>query len=1164
MRILGSMMRCFSLALLLSVLLLVCVAGAPALAAAPWWHITSETVPTNLPPGGTGQVLVVVSNLGDQPINGASKQVIIADTLPAGLVAKSITGPLKNGTQVQCSLSPLQCSFAGVLNSYEEITVTISVEVKAPAGTLSDEASVQGGGAPKASRSVDVPVNGAPAGFGMQGYELSPLNEDGTPATQAGSHPFQLTTTLALNKTQERYPVALPKDLSFHLPPGLVGNPNAAAQCTMINFFALIEQTNLCPPSSVVGVATVVAHEPIAGVIQRTVPVFNLVPAQGEPARFGFEVIGKIAIVIDTSVRSGQDYGVNVTVNDATQIAGLLSSQVTFWGVPGDPLHNNARGWECVAGGEYKNEVKKPCPARSEVPEEPFLTLPTSCAADPQTEPVRFSGAGHSWAQPGIFLGAEYAWMTENGQALGFEDCGHLLFNPSIDVTPEEHTAATPTGLSVDVKVPQQGTLEAGARAEADVRDTTVTLPQGVELSPSAANGLEGCSEAQAGFTGFNQATQTDEFNTGEPSCPDGSKVGSVHIKTPLLSHELEGSVYLASPASNGEAGRNPFNSLVALYLVAEDPVSGVLVKLAGEGQLDEGTLRISTTFKNAPQVPFEELRLDLFGGPRASLTTPALCGSYATNAVFTPWSGTGEVSVLSPAQDFQVTSGAGGSGCPPGLGFSPGFKASSQNTQAGAFTSFGLELSRPDGDQALSAVTMHLPSGIAALLSSVELCSEAQAAADACPPGSEVGQATAIAGLGPEPYVQEGGRVFITGPYGGAPFGLEIVSPATAGPFNLGYVTVRSKLEVDPNNASVTIVSDPLPTQLRGIPLQLKRVLVNVDRPGFEFNPTSCNPMSIEGTITGSEGASAHVSSPFKAENCGALSFSPQLTASAVGHGSKADGTTFNVTVRSGGVGPGGVVQAGIAKVDLQLPKQLSSRLPTLQKACLETVFNANPASCDEGSVIGNATIHTPVLKNPLSGPAYLVSHGSAAFPDVEFVLQGEGIKLVLDGKTQIKSGITYSKFESAPDAPFTVFETVLPAGPHGVLTPNVAESKKFSLCGETLAMPTIITGQNGVVLEHSTKIAISGCGEVKSAKAKKLTLMQKLHRALLSCEHRYKHSKSRRVKCERQAHAHYTSLALAACRHEHKHAKKKRLACERAARRRFAAKPAAHRKGS
>ena len=305
----------------------------------------------------------------------------------------------------------------------------------------------------------------------------------------------------------------------------------------------------------------------------------------------------------------------------------------------------------------------------------------------------------------------------------------------------------------------------------------------------------------------------------------------------------------------------------------------------------------------------------------------------------------------------------------------------------------------------------MHLPPGVAAMLSSVALCEEPQAASDECPAASEVGHATAVAGLGAEPYTETGGRVFITGPYGGAPFGLEIVTPAVAGPFNLGFVTVRSKLFIDPNNASVTIVSDPLPTQLRDIPLQLKRVIVNVDRPGFQFNPTNCNPMSINGTISGSEGASAPVSSPFQVTNCAALPFSPKLTATAGGRGSKADGTSLDVKVESGGVGPGGVAQAGIAKVDLQLPLALSSRLPTLQKACVEAVFNADPASCDEGSVIGEATIHTPVLSSPLTGPAYLVSHGGAEFPDVEFVLQGEGITLVLDGKTDIKHGITYSE---------------------------------------------------------------------------------------------------------------------------------------------------------
>ena len=1121
-------------------LLLVLGGASSALAQAPWWHISAETAPTNLPPGGTGQVVMVFSNLGDEPINGAAEPVIVSDELPAGLVASSMTATREPGrAAVSCSLALLQCTYAGIVNPYEVIVVTINVKVEEPAGTIASlpiRASVEGGGAAKRTRALRAPVSGEMAGYGVAGYEVDPLNENGTPATQAGAHLFQLTTTLTLDQAilpggVGRQPVELPKDLSFGLPPGLVGNPNAATQCTMANFFALVLETNLCSPSAVAGVAIVTTDEPkTLKVFTKAVPVFNLVPSEGEPARFGLEVAGKIPVVLDTSVRTGQDYGVNVSVKDTTQTAGLLSSQVTFWGVPGDPRHDNARGWECVAGGAFAKQVGKLCPASSELSQEPFLTLPTSCATNPASEPVLYSMETDSWAHPGSFLGAEYAWMNEEGQLLGFEGCGELPFSPTIDVTPEQHAAATPTGLSVNVKVPQKTTLEANALAEADVRDTTVTLPEGVQLSPSAANGLEGCTESQIGFTGFNEASQTDEFTGSQASCPNGSKVGTVRIKTPLLGHELEGSVYLASPAPNGEGGRNPFNSLVALYIVAEDPVSGVLVKLAGEGHLDEHTLRVSTTFRDAPQVPFEDLKLDLFGGQRGSVTTPALCGNYGTEAAFTPWSGTGTVDVTSPAEEFNITSGADGAGCASSpLAFSPGFHAQSTNVAAGAFTSFVLELSRPDGDQALSSLSMHLPPGIAALLSSVELCGEAQAAADACPPGSEVGQATAIAGLGPQPYVQEGGRVYITGPYGGAPFGLEIVTPADAGPFNLGYVTVRSKLEVDPNNASVTIVSDPLPTQLRGIPLQLKRVLVSVNRPDFEFNPTNCSPTSIEGTVDGAEGASAGVSSPFQVTGCAGLPFAPKLTAVAGGHGSKANGTSLAVTVTSGGVGSSGVAQAGIAKVDLQLPVALSSRLSTLQKACTEAIFNANPASCNEDSVIGNATIHTPVLSNPLSGPAYLVSHGGAAFPDVEFVLQGEGITLLLDGKTDIKAGVTYSRFESAPDAAFTVFETVLPAGPHGVLTPNVPEREQYSLCKAGLQMPTEITGQNGAILNQSTNIAVTGCQGVKDSKTVKLTRAQLLAKALKACKRKYKKSQSKRAACEKQAHKRYAAKKAA-----------------------------------
>ena len=1134
---------------LLAVVALALAASAPASALTPAWHLHAEDEPTNLTPGGQGEVWVLASNVGDAPASGASEPVSIGLKLPAGLSATAITGP-------GCSLGTLTCMFKGTLNPYQAIQIKLRVKVDPSLGPASTEriaATVEGGNAPKFAGALPVSVNTSPPSFGTSTFEVLPLNEDGTAATAAGSHPFELTTTLVLNQETE-LPIELPRDLSFHLPPGLVGNPNAAAQCTMANFFALVKETNLCSVASVVGVATVTVTEPKLGPdLIKTVPVFNLAPSAGEPARFGFEVLGRVPIVIDTAVRSGSDYGVDVGVRNATQTAGLLSSQVTFWGVPGDPRHDNARGWECVAGGEYAAQVGRPCPASGGLAEEPFLTLPGSCAANPQTEPVVFSMDMDSWTNPGDLVSSDYDWMNGEGGMLGFQGCGSLPFDPSISVVPEQHTTSTPTGLAIDVTVPQNTTLEADGLAEANVRDTTVTLPQGVELSPAAANGLVACSEEQVGFRGFNPTLAINEFDSAPAVCPDASKLGTVKIKTPLLSHELEGSLYLATPAPNGEASNNPFNSLVAVYLVAQDPVSGVLVKLAGEGHLDEGTLRIATTFKNTPQVPFEDLTIELFGGPRASVTTPARCGTYGTDASFVPWTGTATQNVLGPPEEFGISAGIGGSACPSGaLPFAPGFLAGSTNERAGAYTSFNLEMIRPDGDQTLKSLTTHLPAGMAAMLSSVELCAEAQAAASACPAGSEIGQATAVAGLGSEPIVQEGGRVFITGPYRGAPFGIEIVTPAKAGPFDLGFVTVRSALFINEHDASATIVSDPLPTQIRGIPLQLKRVLVEVTRPGFQFNGTSCDPSSITGTIYGDEGAAAPVASPYKPSGCEALPFAPKLTASVTGQGSRVNGTTFTVRLASAGFG-----QSNIHKVLLQLPKVLPSRLETLKKACLSATFEANPASCSAESVIGTAMIHTPVLKNPLSGPAYLVSHGNAAFPDVEFVLQGEGIKLVVDGQTDIKNGATYSKFETAPDAPFTTFETILPAGPKSVLAIyNSANSEEpYSACGTKLEMPTTIISQSNKLIETETEISTTGCSGVRGSKTKKLSLRQRYVKALKTCRGRYKHNKPKRARCERKAHATYSAKAVAACRHAHKTPGKARKSCEMTARRVYAA---------
>ncbi len=828
--------------------------------------------------------------------------------------------------------------------------------------------------------------------------------------------------------------------------------------------------------------------------------------------------------MIDTAVRSGGDYGVVASVQNATELGGLVSSQVTFWGVPGDPRHDQSRGWECLDGHS--------CPT-PELPQTPFLTQPTACAANPVEEPVRSWLEADSWADPLSFPlsepTAEDIWTNEEGRSLGFAGCDELPFDPAIQVRPEAaHAAAvdtgsTPTGLTVNVKVPQGPTLEPNpeGRAEADVRDTTVTLPEGVQVNPSAANGLQACSEEQIGYRGLNAKTGTQEFTDAPASCPQAAKVGVVHIKTPLLSHELEGSLYLADPAPDGEAGKNPFDSLVALYLVAEDPVSGVLVKLAGEGKLNQSTGQVKTAFENTPELPFEELTVELFGGARASVITPALCGAYSTQAEFTPWSGTAQVDASSPGAEFAITEDCTSGGQLP---FSLGFDAHSTNVQAGAFSPFELDLARPDGDQALTGVTLHLPAGVAALLSTVTPCPEPPAGQEwACGEDSLIGHSSASSGLGGEPVTLPG-DVYLTSGYDGAPFGLLVRTHAEAGPFDLGYVNVRSRINVSPETAAVTITTDPgphgdaLPTMLKGIPVQLKRLQVTVDRPNFQFNPTSCEPMKITGTLTGSEDGSDAVVAPFKVGNCASLPFAPQLTASVEGHGSKADGTGLDVKVASAGLG-----QANIAKVDLQLPAALPSRLPTLQKACLEAVFDANPASCDEGSVIGNATVHTPVLKSPLSGPAYLVSHGSAEFPDVEFVLQGEGITLILDGKTDIKHGITYSKFESAPDAPFTLFETDLPAGPHSVLTPNVPENEDFSLCRTSLQMPTTITAQDGAVIEQATDVAVTGCGAVESFKKHKLTQAQLLTKALKACKTKYAKRKHKRLACDKQARKHY-----------------------------------------
>jgi hypothetical protein len=1081
MRRLTTTLLAFSLATLLLLL-----AGASlASAAAPWWHLTSGTLPPPLPAAdeegpGKGIVVVTAANLGDAPLNAISTPVTISDTLPAGVKATAISGVAETiGSggpfgKLACSpkpaTEPLHCAFEGTLAPYASLEVRIAVQVEASAETgARNEASVTGGDAQSATLARGLRIGGEPA-FGVEDYELVPEEVGGALDFQAGSHPFQLTTTMTLDQSEAATSVQLAKDLNFKLPPGLIGNPTPFPQCSLGQFQTIVPSgdknvnpNNLCSPQTAVGVARIQINEPSLNFGRPTttfqVPVFNLEPAVGEPARFGFMAL-TTPVFLDTSVRTGGDYGVTVSVDNITQIISFLRSEVTFWGVPGDPSHDNARGWGCMeeARGLPKHG---PCNASEINHPPPLLSLPTSC-----TGPLQTTVEADSWAAKGHFSSFPSQPMV------ALDGCNRLPFSFSITVAPDGLAGSTPTGLTVDVHVPQEEALNAEGLAPSDVKDTTVALPAGLALNPAAGDGLLACSLGQI-------ALESRE----PPTCPDASKVGTVEVDTPLLAHSLVGAAYVAAQEAN------PFGSLVALYVFVEDPVSGSRVKLAGEVKPDPVTGQLVSTFLSTPQLPFEDFRLHFFGGDRAPLSTPADCGSYTTTASIPPWSGN---EASNSSSTFDITSGPNGSPCASPLPFAPELTAGSTNIQAGAFTPFTTTMSRQDGQQPLQGIVLHMPPGLSGLLTGVKLCPESQANAGLCSANSEIGETTVSVGLGGDPFSVKGGKVFITEGYEGAPYGLSIVNPAKAGPYDLekntpcDCVVVRARIEVNPITAALTISTDTngpykIPTILDGIPLQIKHVNVLINKPGFTFNPTDCNPLQITGAIQGTQGASAPVSVPLQVTNCAALAFKPKFSVSTSGKTSRQKGASLHVKLVYPKAPFGS--QVNIASVKVSLPKQLPSNLKTLQKACTAATFNTNPAACPAESRVGEAKATTPLLPVPLAGPAYFVSYGGAKFPELVVVLSGYGTTVQLHGETFINehTSVTSSTFRTVPDVPVGTFELTLPQGKFSALA-----APANNLCKETLKMPTRFVAQNGATLKQSTQITVTGCAKHKK-KAKK-----------------------------------------------------------------------------
>ncbi len=919
----------------------------------------------------------------------------------------------------------------------------------------------------------------ARADFGIAAFDQQIVGDaSGAPYAQAGGHPYAITTYIDLNKSLDyasgpRDPDA--KDVVTNLPPGLLGNPAGIAQCSLSqlspangNVFPPPE----CPTSSQIGTVTLQVEFFEAKVMTKlATPLYNMVPPTNAPARFGFSALGT-PITIEGNVRNGGDFGVTVGSYNIPIILPLAGIEITFWGVPADPSHDYARcpwyGFSSIAACEEQTNLSTPRPDPE--PPKAFLTLPTSCT--PPGGSFQTSLQVDSWAAPGTWLEqslvnhlppAYPAQPSEWGPSQGIIGCDLTPFQPSISVQPTNAQADTPSGLNVDIGLPQDGLLNPTGIATADVKKAVVTLPEGESVSPSAADGLGSCSASQIGLT------------TGAPaSCPDSSNLGTVEIETPLLSDPLHGEIYLGKPecdpcsTEDDLAGR-----LVKLYLVVEG--HGVILKLSGRVEMNPATGRITTTFDNNPQLPFSHLKLNFKAGPRSPLVNPHSCGTYSTEAVFTPWSGNPPAMTSS---SFTITTGPEGRPCPgSSQAFAPSFAAGTTNNQAGAFSPFSLTFGRQDGEQQLGGVSLKFPPGLLGTLSAVSLCPEPAASDGGCPASSEIGGLTVGAGAGANPFYVTSGKIFLTGPYGGGPFGLSIAVPAVAGPFNLGTVLVRGSVKLDPVTTALTITTDPLPTILDGIPLDLRTVNVNVANPGFIFNPTNCSPLRLTGVLNGGAGGTDNVSNGFQVTNCGRLAFSPKFTVSTPGKTSRANGAGLTAKI----VYPKDA-EANIGKVKVNLPKQLPSRLTTLQKACPDSVFNANPDNCPQASKIGFAKAITPVLPEPLTGPAYFVSHGGEAFPDLILALKGYGVNFDLVGTTFIsKAGITSTSFKQVPDVPIDSFELTLPQGPNSALAAN------GNLCKSKLVMPTAFIAQDGAEIHQNTPVTPTGCPKQKASKGHK-----------------------------------------------------------------------------
>jgi hypothetical protein len=1018
---------------------MVCVAclcgAAPAAAAAPALalHVNSpDTVTAGNPPVG---FLAVVQNVGDAPL---SAPLIFTDTFPAGVPpVEPEGGYLCNtvGQTVSCEI-PVSATSGKIglpgSQAYTRFIVPIPSEAE---GTLHNSIEVSGGGAASPVSAEQAWTVGPHDPFAVKALEPNVVDADS--ATQAGSAPDSLATRVAfpsyagsfIHFFQAPAPVEQFMDVITHVPPGLIGNPFATPDRCLGRQLAEPDEKSghafipACPIDSQVGVARLADSDPV--------PLYNMFPPLGSPAAFGFFYQDVPTILV---VKLRPDGGVDVVNRNANSSAPLPSAEIIFWGEPSDPAHDYERGLclEDISGNDGES-----CPP--EAASETFLRLPTSCPGTP----LQWGAEADSYVHPGVFYSRQASTPAMTG-------CDLLPFEPtSISLAPTTRTTSAPTGLDVALALPQTSAL--GEAPTADLKKAIVTLPEGMTINPSAAGGLVACDDQRLGL---------GERRVAE--CPEASRIGSVKLETPLLDHPISGSVYLRTQGSTDPASGQMFRTAIEI----RSDEDGVDLKLPGQVAADPNTGRLTVTFDENPQLPFSKLELHLKAGPRAPLTTPSSCGTKAPVVELSPWSGT---EAVHPQSSFTIDQG-----CAP-HGFAPGFEAGTGNPLAGQPSPFVLRLSRGDDQVDFDSLTAELPPGISAVLKEVPYCPDAaleaaqkrsgvaEQAGPSCPAASQVGSVNVRAGEGPNPFYVAG-KAYLAGPYRGAPLSLAVVTPALAGPFDLGTVVVRSALFVDPTDAHVRIVSDPLPQIFGGVPLHIRSIEVDVDRPSFTLNPTSCNPMAIDATIAGAGGASANLSQHFQVGECGRLPFKPRLSLKLKGKTNRGAHPAFSATLR---MPPGGT---NIAKAQVTLPHSEFLDQGHLDNVCTRVQFAAE--QCPQGSAYGHARAITPLLDQPLEGPVYLRSNPEHELPDLVADLRGQ-IHVVLDGRIDSPHGGIRNTFEVVPDAPVSKFTLTMQGGKKGLL------QNSTNLCNSTNRATALFDGQSGKVSDSRPKLAIDCSGK-------------------------------------------------------------------------------------